>query len=470
VVAGYPDYEFSGASGAGGTLTATAATSTSGPGGGGSAPCPVACQSPLVCIDGECRSTAVWAVAIDHNPVDAIASLAVGRLTGTVYTVGGNPAPGQGGFFRRLEATDGATLGVDVVAEGPGDSLLTGVSDWDDGVTESAFVVGRVNGQVTFGGELELTIAEDALCVRFDQDGEPGDITQGGGQSNQGPVAVTRIPGSTEVVAAGDFDGSIDFSFYAASEGEVDVFLVTIDSACAVTSLDAIGGPGSERVHGLTVLDSGDPVVLGTTTQTFQLDPITVPPGVFLASRGSGGEPRWALAWGSVTTQPRGLAHAFDDTLVTTGAFKDTIVLGADRHDAPIGTGAYLAKIDSAGVILWSRSFVGDGAAVLPHAVAVAADGSIFVVGALQGSVDFGGGPLSSVGDAENLFIASFTANGSHRFSQRFGSGTARGLAVSPTSDGFVIGGEFVGSLDVGAPQVLRSVAGSDAFVARLAL
>jgi len=57
----------------------------------------------------------------------------------------------------------------------------------------------------------------------------------------------------------------------------------------------------------------------------------------------------------------------------------------------------------------------------LVYAVDVDRDGNIAIAGALEGSADFGGGPLTSAGHAD-MFVAKFNARGEHLWSKRFGS------------------------------------------------
>jgi hypothetical protein len=104
-----------------------------------------------------------------------------------------------------------------------------------------------------------------------------------------------------------------------------------------------------------------------------------------------------------------------------------------------------LAAVDVVNAItpahLWSKSF-GSTNNDTPYAVAVDADGSIILVGAFQGSVDFGGGVLASAG-GDDIFIAKYDAGGAHLWSQRFGStqdDQARGVTTDAAGNVYVTG------------------------------
>jgi hypothetical protein len=104
------------------------------------------------------------------------------------------------------------------------------------------------------------------------------------------------------------------------------------------------------------------------------------------------------------------------------------------------------------------------------RAVALDAGGNAVVVGAFQGSVDFGGGSLTAAGSGD-LFVAGYAAgSGAHRSSRRFGGlgyQYAAAAAIGPGGTP-VVAGYFQGTLDLG--DGASHVAGGlyDGFVATL--
>jgi hypothetical protein len=103
--------------------------------------------------------------------------------------------------------------------------------------------------------------------------------------------------------------------------------------------------------------------------------------------------------------------------------------------------------------------------------------GSIAVAGYFEGTIDFGGGPLtSSVG--HDLFVAKFDPNGTFLWSRQFATDRDPcpindcqldriDLAVDAQGD-FVLTGNFVGGVDFGGTS-LAANGGTDIFVAKLA-
>jgi len=102
----------------------------------------------------------------------------------------------------------------------------------------------------------------------------------------------------------------------------------------------------------------------------------------------------------------------------------------------------------------WSR---GIGAVGKDYAVGVAVDesGNVYLTGMFSGSADFGDGkPLSSANGSGDIFVASYTAKGAHRWSKRFGdTGEDGGDDVWIDASGNVyVAGSFSGGVDFGGP------------------
>jgi hypothetical protein len=103
----------------------------------------------------------------------------------------------------------------------------------------------------------------------------------------------------------------------------------------------------------------------------------------------------------------------------------------------------------------WMRS-----AEVSPHAVAVDANGNVFVAGELSPGTDLGGGPLMGNPDTAGIdaFLVSYTVQGKHRWSKRYGgTGIDRFLGMSLDADGNVYAtGEFTEGSDLGAGKLTK--------------
>jgi hypothetical protein len=124
--------------------------------------------------------------------------------------------------------------------------------------------------------------------------------------------------------------------------------------------------------------------------------------------------------------------------------------------------------LDPAGGHLFSRRF-GDGADQYGTSVAVDATGNVVLTGFSRGALDFGGGPLASAG-LEDVLLGKFDASGKHLWSKRFGDAAIQvGYSVAvDNGSNTLLTGYFFGTVDFGNGPLV-SVGTSDIFVAKFA-
>jgi hypothetical protein len=113
----------------------------------------------------------------------------------------------------------------------------------------------------------------------------------------------------------------------------------------------------------------------------------------------------------------------------------------------------------------WSR---GAGTTGKDYGVSVAIDasGNVYLTGAFTGKINLGGQDFTSTGDASDIFLASYTDKGVHRWSRQFGGmGRDSGEYLQVDASGNIyLTGEFSGTADFGGG--LMASKGIDAFVA----
>jgi len=173
-----------------------------------------------------------------------------------------------------------------------------------------------------------------------------------------------------------------------------------------------------------------------------------------LALSASAQEPQWSQSFGSLSyDEGYDVAVGPSGNILITGAFTDStdfgggVVIGAGFRDI------YVAKYDPDGNHLWSRAFGNNNS---QHGESIAADGShnVLVAGDFLGSVNFGGGTLTSVGGWD-MFLAKLDPSGNHIWSQRFGSTVssnadgARAVVVDESNNVY-LAGYFSGTVSFG--------------------
>ncbi|MBI4699845.1 MAG: PQQ-binding-like beta-propeller repeat protein [Deltaproteobacteria bacterium] len=155
------------------------------------------------------------------------------------------------------------------------------------------------------------------------------------------------------------------------------------------------------------------------------------------------------------------------DNVLVAGWLSGTADLGGGPLESAGSWDVFVAKYDKDGKHLWGKRF-GDASKQMGDAVAVDAGGDVVVAGHFEGSVDFGGGPLTSVGGYD-LFVVKLDPNGKHLWSKRFG---AAGYEQAPQirvdgAGAVLLTGFFEGTVDFGGGPLV-SAGYADIFVAKL--
>ncbi|MEO7330274.1 MAG: hypothetical protein ABI193_16985 [Minicystis sp.] len=189
---------------------------------------------------------------------------------------------------------------------------------------------------------------------------------------------------------------------------------------------------------------------------------------VFVASFDGAGNNAWAKRFGDAGAQTAGaIAADAGGAIAIVGNVAGKIDFGGGNLTSAGMTDIYAAKFTAAGMFLWGKRF---GAAGAENGRDVAIDpfGGIVITGDFPGSVDFGGGALVSAG-ATDVFAVKLDTLGGHVWSKRYGDVAAQlGLGVAADATGVALTGSLAGSMDFGG-GALTSAGMTDIFLAKLA-
>jgi outer membrane protein assembly factor BamB len=164
--------------------------------------------------------------------------------------------------------------------------------------------------------------------------------------------------------------------------------------------------------------------------------------------------------------------------MVVAGEFSGELSLDSQTTlSSTGGIDIFVAKFDGQGNHRWSKRF-GDSIHLQSSVrVAVQLLGNVAIAGFFEGSIDFGGGSITSSGAGHDLFVAKFDPKGDFLWSKHFPverqpcdpsdcQQDRIDLAVDSLGD-LVLTGHFAGSVDFGGTN-LSSNGGTDVFVAKL--
>ena len=177
----------------------------------------------------------------------------------------------------------------------------------------------------------------------------------------------------------------------------------------------------------------------------------------------------WAKRFGDVAGQfAWGLAVAPTGGVAITGEIEGSVDFGGGSLTSAGSSDVFLTRLDASGAHVWSKRF-GSGSLQSGQSVAFDPTGNVVIAGYFQGSVTFGPTALTTSGGSD-IFVAKFSATGDHLWSKKFGSAAddQLGLAVAVDAQGNVLlTGALTGSINFGGGS-LATTGGPDVFVVKL--
>jgi hypothetical protein len=176
--------------------------------------------------------------------------------------------------------------------------------------------------------------------------------------------------------------------------------------------------------------------------------------------------------WAGSLSLVRGKAHATSvaidsaNNAVIAVEFEHAITVGNQTFEGGEG-GMLLLKVPIAGgPIAWTK-LLGKGRTLESTSIAVDSRDAIVLTGALVGTIDVGGGALTSAGD-KDILLAKFGPDGTHQWSHRFGGrepDRPANVAID-AKDNIAIAGYYADAADFGGKK-LTGKNSAEMFVAK---
>jgi hypothetical protein len=280
---------------------------------------------------------------------------------------------------------------------------------------------------------------------------------------------------SGNIWVTGSFSGSIDFGTGPmTSNGSTDVYLAKLTLSGTTLFANHYGDANQQTATGIAIDSVGNVILTGTVFGSINFGGAGVTSAgssdVYIAKLAPTGFGLWAKGFGDASAHPStGLAIGPSDSILLAGTFAGTINFGGGPLSAAGSQDGFLAKLDSNGNYVWSRSVGGMNDSI--SAFALDSNGNIAVAGTFTGSINLGQGVQTSAGSAD-VFIARYQgADGSvGPWSFTFGSvstDTSHALAYDANNTLMAVG-EFTANMNLGGAS-LTNAGGSDVYLARIA-
>lgn len=251
-------------------------------------------------------------------------------------------------------------------------------------------------------------------------------------------------------------EGTVDFGGgNLVSAGSADVFVAKFDTHGNHLWSKSFGDSQFQQPRDMFVDALGNVTIVGTFLGTISFGGptlTTAPLSGYLAMFDTNGNHLFSMAL--TGCDPRKVTVDQAGNAYVTGSGSNLVNLGGGPIAASSQGEVFLAKYNAAGTYQWGNIY----GPMQGRGVVVDSAGNVTIAGdnVYMGTLDFGGGALPSFPNAfgyRGTFLASFDANGVHRYSFGIGGPTdtfyTHGLAIN-SHDEVVINGAFAGTYDFG--------------------
>lgn len=396
---------------------------------------------------------------------------AAGAFYNTVNFGGGNRTSNGGSDIALVKFNSAGVYQWDRVFGDVSDFQAAGEVGTD--ASGNVYIAGTFFGSVNFGGGLLTSVGDrDIFVAKFNSAGTH-QWSKRFGDAVEQEIQSMAIDIGNNVYLAGSFLGSVNFGGGPlVNQGSYDGYLVKLDAAGNHVWSKRFGDSNDQRGTAVATDHWGN-VFFGMDfagTVDMGAGNVTSAGGfdIGIVQYGSAGNYQWAHRYGDVGTQEvSSLAtEAFEGYVYLTGYNAGTVDFGGGPIASAGLADLYLAKLDCFGGHLWSHGW-GDSDNQFGGPLAVDPSGDVYVAGILYGTMDLGGGPLTSAGNWD-MFLAKFTEGGSHVWSARYGDAqkyqNANGLATDNEYN-VIMDGSFQGTVDFGGGPLTG--ADMDAFIVK---
>jgi len=324
----------------------------------------------------------------------------------------------------------------------------------------NVLVAGYAGPNVDFGGgELATAGGFDLFVAKYaGNDGHYLWARRFGGPIDELPWAMALDAGGN-VLVTGEFTGTTNLGGASlTSAGDRDVFVAKYAGSDGHHLWsERFGAAMADAGNGIGVDPSGNVFVAGYFTSTVDFGGGALASAgtrdVFVAKyAGADGRHLWSRRYGSTSIDmATGVAVDASGEVVVTGSFTGTVNFGGGALSTPnTSADVFVVKYGGAGEHRWSKQLGGTLGDISGY-VAVDDNGAVTVTGGFQGSASFGGAALSSAGSTD-VFVAQYRgSDGLHLWSRRFGgTGSERCQALAVDGGGAVVSGYFSGATNFG--------------------
>lgn len=290
-----------------------------------------------------------------------------------------------------------------------------------------AYVSGYTNNRMPLGDSIG---SGDAFLAKVGPDGTLLWLRQFGTTGSDYARGVA-VDATGNVFVAGDTNGTLEGASYLG--GDSDAYVAKYDASGDLVWQEQFGGPGADKVNGITIDAAGNVLVTGVTTGSLPTNHALGDVDGFVGMFDNNGQRVWLRQFGS---NAQDYAYA-----IAAGRDGGSFVTGYTYGSMPGQTSSgnidgFLVHYDRNGNLLWARQF-GQNEAVFDFAVAVDPSGNVLV----GGWADYDLASASGAYGPWRAFVRDFGPNGDGTGVHQFGASDMEkplAMAVGEAGDLFV--------------------------------
>lgn len=286
--------------------------------------------------------------------------------------------------------------------------------------------------------------------------------------------AVATDP-SGNIITGGQYSGTVDFGFgaVASGSGSTDAYIVKLNSSCFIQwqKLPTGGGNGTEAVFDVATDSNSNVIAVGqftgfSTPITITIDGTTLTSSGnsdgFVAKFNSSGTAQWVKKiGGTLNDTAYRVGTDSSGNVYVAGSFNGTVNFGGGNVTSNGGADVFLIKYDTNGVYQWSVTWGGGGNDTIQD-IAIDSAGNIDTVTTFTNPIILNGTTYFSAG-ANDILLAQFTMNGLFSWAQKYGGpndDVIYSIAADPNGN-VLVSGVFSGTVNFGCGSLTETGAGN---------
>ena len=324
--------------------------------------------------------------------------------------------------------------------------------------SDNIYITGTSQGANLFGKNVTSGTTDDIFVAKLNSSGVVQWVYAAGGTGRDRGRKIA-LDSSGNIYVTGYYWSTVDFGGgNVTSNGNWDAFLLKLNSSGTFQWVKSYGSTLNDLGRDVAI-DSNDNIyMLGNYRGTVDFgggdENGAVNGDIFLVKFNSSGVFQWVYTAGaSAADDARALALDSNDNPYITGSFRDTVNFGGGNITAANTDDLFILKLNSSGA--YQNIYTSNiDTSQKGKGLAVDSSGNIYATGTFSGTVDFGGGNITTSGN--DIYLLKLNSSFAFQWVKRFavdngGAGLALGLAVTVDEDGNVYSvGQIGSTIDLG--------------------